>query len=120
MKPKRVAQYGSLFILPCMLLHTEIEFVKSKIVHYHCPVCGNIIQQKRFFVLYLQSHSSKKTQTKSMKAKKISINIQETIKTTNSFNREVSIEPDCEHDIETKQKVRRQKARDREPCHQCG
>ena len=28
---------------------------------------------------YLQSHSSKKTQTKSMKAKKISINIQETI-----------------------------------------
>ena len=58
-----------------MLLHTEIEFVKSKIVHYHCPVGGNTIG----FVHYLQSHSSKKTQTKSMKAKKISINIQETI-----------------------------------------
>ena len=66
-----------------MLLQTEIEFVKSKIVHYHCPVGGNTIG----FVHYLQSHSSKKTQTKSMKAKKISKNIQETIHRKRRFEK---------------------------------
>ena len=55
-----------------------------------------------FRAQHLQSHSSKKTQMKTMKAKK-TLQKFKNLKTTNSFNREVSIEPDGERHIETKQ-----------------
>ncbi len=56
MKEKRIVKYRSLNMLPCKAIHEDKTFIREDVAHYHCPICGGIIQQKTFFEKHLKIH----------------------------------------------------------------
>ena len=57
---KRTVMYEGLQIIPCKLSHEIKTFKKDHVFHYHCPVCGVPIQQKKFFENHLNGHKNPK------------------------------------------------------------
>ena len=41
--------------LPCKIRHGETYFNRNNLYHYHCPICYNKLQQKKYFLRHLWS-----------------------------------------------------------------